>query len=936
MLYESLNHILTRLSSEKPDIPAYIFLNEQGLEQEIVTYYALHSRVKQAAEYLTRYGYAGSRAILVYPQGIEFVVTFLACLKAGVVAIPVPGLDATLKARLLSRVMNIVKDADVSLILTTPATREACAPSLNNFAEKISWVTIPQGFQTDYDKCFFENRSSSVAYLQYTSGSTSLPKGVVISHGTLIKHLETIQDSCAYNPQSISATWMPHFHDYGLVEGLLLPLFNGTLCVFMSPSTFIKRPALWFQTVSRYKATHSHAPSFAHELCIKKIKEAELSGVDLSSWQVAALGAEPIKPYVLLKFFETFSRYGFSDTALSPAYGLAENTLVATVKKPFTKPKTLSVCSQALKNNTVKIMQSSADNGVKDIVSCGLPVKNTSVIVVDPDKKTRRKNNEVGEVWITSEGVASGYWNNAGATIQTFMAKLEEHQSDSRHFLRTGDLGFVHEGELYITGRLKDLIIIDGVNYWPQDIEWAVENCHSSIKQGGGCVAFSIDVFDKERLVLVCEVKSDGVDCSELYRCCAESVFEVCGLILYDFVVVSKGTILKTSSGKLQRGACRDDYRDKKLNFMWSKQTVLEGCSGKKDIGAKINSLNTAQKGIVAWLTNSIMQCSQLITSAPHAADVFSELPLDSLDYLTLSCDIESRYNIQLALSEFVVNRRTIEDLAEQICARLQGQDPENSSLILLQKTGEGSPFFFVHPAGGNVIGYVSLANCFAGERPFYGIQSQGLVKGTSTLRTFEEMAEFYIQEMKRVQPNGPYFIGGMCLGGIIAYEMAQQIQRSGESVAFLGLVDPRSPSLLLKEIENASYQATRKPTPFSSEHLAKVKILKQESEKTESPKPPRDIVPSDPQMKKVWDNNARAREEYKAVEYEGDVSFFWADKTQGTLGFQHNPEVCWSLLVNGNFKVHHLGFNHFQMLEKPFVDKLGLSLLAEIDKADT
>lgn len=933
---KSLISSISRLSLEEPQKVAYIYLAENGEEKEKISYRELYMRVSSAAVQLKRNGYSGSTAILLYPQGIEFIVVFLACLKAGVIAIPVPALDASIKERILTRIKNIVKDADTKLILTTPGIRRTLCSGVSDLRRQVSWFSIADEVQSDgYEDISVEN-STAIAYLQYTSGSTCLPKGVVIEHEILLKHLEAIQRSCAYDSDSITVSWMPHFHDYGLVEGLLLPLFNGTLCVFMAPSTFIKRPSLWFTTISHYKATHSHAPSFAHELCINKLKGTELHDINLSSWRVAALGAEPIKPNVLVDFFSTFSRYGFLETALTPAYGLAENTLVATIKKPFSKPKTLRVNLEALKNNIVELASNETLSVAKEIVSCGVPIKNTSVLIVDPKTAKRCEELFVGEVWLSSEGVARGYWKNADATNETFKASLATQEDDNRNFLRTGDLGFMYQGELYITGRLKDLIIIDGVNYWPQDIEWAVENSHSEVKRGSGCVAFTALINGKERLIVFSEVKSDALDFSELHRRSAESVFEVCGLTFYDFVVVSKGTILKTSSGKLQRNACKELYSSNEFKPIWSKQTNFKQYKLEKNRVSELIEVSSAQKEIAAWLSNSIMHCTQMITVAPHVNDVLAELPLDSLDYLTLASDIEARYSVKLALSEFVINRRTVANLADHIFNRLQGKGAKKRSLVLLQEKGAGSPFFCVHPAGGNIVGYAALAHSFVGKRPFYGIQSQGLVEGTNTLQTFEEMAEFYIGEIKQVQPRGPYFFGGMCLGGIIAYEMAQQIQRSGETVGFLGLIDPRNPSSLLREVESAAFRSIDEPVLFSTDHLDKVRMLKRDSEKTESPKPPRNIIPSDPLMKKVWDKNAKAREIYEPLVFRGDASFFWADKTKGPLGFQHNPEVCWSTLIDGKFDVHRLGMDHFQMLEKPFVERLSLFLINEIEKADS
>lgn len=934
-MQNSLFEYLERSAKIAADKVAYIFLDEQGEEQENISYSALHQKVIVLAEKLQKSNYSGARAILVYPQGIDFIVAFLACLKAGVIAIPIPALDASLKERLVSRISNIIVDAEVELVLTTSNTRNVLYESVSELNKRVSWFTATESIHSNDTNIANVNKTSPIAYLQYTSGSTSKPKGVIIEHDTLIKHLAAIRCSCAYNTQSISVSWMPHFHDYGLVEGLLLPLFNETLCVFMAPSTFIKRPAVWFEIISRYKATHSHAPSFAHELCVNKLKNFDDYDIDLSSWQVAALGAEPIKPEILQNFYEKFSPFGFSKTALTPAYGLAENTLVATIKQPYTVSKTLRLCRSSLGENVVQLVDSKESNAYKDIVSCGKPIKNTSVYIVDPITKKQCEPSCIGEVWLASEGVASGYWNNTSANNDTFKASLAEQGDEERHFLRTGDLGFLHDEELYITGRLKDVIIINGVNYWPQDIEWAVEKSHDSIKKGGGCAAFSVDIKGVEQLVVACEVTCSNVGAIEIYRCGIEAVFALCGLPVYDFVIVPKGVILKTSSGKLQRSACSQSYIDDSLRFIWKKQALGAEYSPTAPSEVKAGVALSESQKVAAWISDRILHFSTMITSIPSPDDVLAELPLDSLDYLSLACDIEAHYKVKLALSEFVVNQRTIAGLAEQILAHNGGDETSKSSLVLLQKNGEKLPFFCVHPAGGNVVGYTALAHAFKGVRPFYGIQSQGLVEGTNPIQSFEEMAEFYIEEIKSVQPNGPYFLGGMCLGGIIAFEMAQQLIRSGEKIGFLGLIDPRNPPSLLREIEKAELDPDYVSALFSNEHLEKIKVIKQESESKPSPSIPQSILPTEPLMKKVWDNNAMARENYIPKVFSEDISFFWADKTEGPLGFYHNPEVCWFVLTTGSVDVHRLGINHFQMLAKPHLNKLASLLLTQMENAE-
>ncbi len=351
---------------------------------------------------------------------------------------------------------------------------------------------------------------------------------------------------------------MPYFHDYGLVEGMMVPLYNSHPCYVMSPFAFIKRPLNWLRNMSQYKGTHSQAPNFAYDLATRRIKPKQIAELDLSSWQAAGNAAEPINPEVMAKFVETFSPCGFKWESFAPSYGLAENTLLATTKPKGTQPVFIAVETAAMEQNKVVVVERK-QQGTRILAGCGKKVCDTNIAIVDPDTMTRCAEDEVGEIWINDPSVAQGYWQRPDVTKATFCAYLQDTKEGP--FLRTGDLGFIHEGELFITGRIKDLIIIRGTNHYPQDIEWSVQGLHPALRSDYGA-AFSIEDQGEERLVVVQEVerRSGELDTETIIADIRQEIAEQHEIQVYGVVLAKPGNILKTASGKIQRRACRDNF----------------------------------------------------------------------------------------------------------------------------------------------------------------------------------------------------------------------------------------------------------------------------------------------------------------------------------------------------------------------------------------
>jgi len=397
-----------------------------------------------------------------------------------------------------------------------------------------------------------------IAYLQYSSGSTSTPKGVVVGQRELMRMMEIISRAYGYDPESRFVCWMPHYHDYGLVQGLLHPIFAGIPCIVMSPASFIQRPYRWLAAMTRYAATHSAGPNFAYDHCLRRIAEAELAGLDLSAWRFAGNGAEPVRAKTLAAFAERFAPCGFRKSSFYPSYGLAEATLLVSGPKPdaAAEPRVLTLRAAALEQDRVEIAEDEA--AVRHIPSCGNPVAGATIRILDPETRRLRASREIGEIWVAHGALGRGYWNRADASQEFFAARTED--SGEGPFLRSGDLGFVEDGQVYIVGRKKDLIIANGGNHHPEEIEWSVEQSHPMIR--AGCVAaFTIDDDEGTVLAVLAELASprnvESGDHAAVIRAIRKAVAMDHGLTIGRLALLAPGAVAKTTSGKIQRAACR-------------------------------------------------------------------------------------------------------------------------------------------------------------------------------------------------------------------------------------------------------------------------------------------------------------------------------------------------------------------------------------------
>ncbi len=575
----TLIELLRDRATKQGDRHAYTFLIDGKKESAPLTYGELDRQARAIGALLQQYQAKGERSLLLYPQGLEVLAAFCGCLYAGLIAIPVPPPESGRLKRTLPRLRSIVKDAQATFALTTAGILELVENVRDEFPEfdRMRWIdtaTVDLSLAEQWQDP--EVDRDALAYLQYTSGSTSTPKGVMLSHYNLMHHCAYLQKDCSYDSDSISVTWMPYFHDYGLVEGMMVPLYNGTPCYLMSPFSFIKRPIQWLQNMSKYRATHSQAPNFAYDLCTRRVQDKQIAELDLSNWQAAGNAAEPINPKVMERFVEIFSSCGFSWQTFAPSYGLAEYTLLVSTTPKGSAPVIALLEATALEKDKIVTAKADKEDGIRTVPSCGRLVCDTKVAIVRPDAMTRCAEDEVGEIWVSDPSVAQGYWQRKEETDRTFCAYTKDTKEGP--FLRTGDLGFLKDGELYITGRIKDLIIIRGANHYPQDLEWSVQHLNPAFRPDCGA-AFSIEAGGEERLVIVQEIErhSENVDPDRLIADIRQEIAEQHEVQVYAVVLAKPGNILKTASGKIQRSACRADFMAGKLDIIvdWSENPQM-------------------------------------------------------------------------------------------------------------------------------------------------------------------------------------------------------------------------------------------------------------------------------------------------------------------------------------------------------------------------
>ena len=557
----SLVEMLRFRARVQPDDRAFVFLRDGEHETDAVSYAELDRRCRTIAAALQPRVPPGARALLVYPPGLDFVSAFFGCLYAQVVAVPVFPPRWRAPDRNLARAVSVAENARPAIVLSTSGTAErwsraaaaGAAPALGRAAckgaagaEAAAWMatdTLDERTAPAWRDP--AAAAHTLAFLQYTSGSTDAPRGVMISHGNLLHNLAYAFHRAGNDRSSVSVSWLPVVHDMGLIDGVLQPVYSGCPAYLMSPAAFLQRPVRWLRAISRYRATRSGAPNFAYDLCVRRIGAAERATLDLRSWRDAYNGAEPIRRDTIERFASTFAGSGFRPAAFRPCYGLAEATLLVTCGR---------VDRAASRASTGE-----AAGGGEPGVSCGRPGFGTSVIVVDPASHRPCPDGAVGEVWVKGPGIAAGYWNRPSQSAGTFAARTA---AGGGPYLRTGDLGVIGDDGVRITGRLKDVLVVRGTKHHPQDIERTAESRHRAVRPG--CVAaFATDHGSAgDVIALVAEVDphrlASSADAQAAISAIRSGVTGAHGIQLSAVTLVAPGGVEKTTSGKVKRFACRD------------------------------------------------------------------------------------------------------------------------------------------------------------------------------------------------------------------------------------------------------------------------------------------------------------------------------------------------------------------------------------------
>ncbi len=682
----TLVELLRKRADDLAEQPAFIFLTDGETEAGVLTYGELDHRARAIAARLQSLCAQGERAILLYPPGLDYIAAFFGCLYAGVVAVPA---YPPQRKRMLGRLRAVLTDSGASLALA-PAKVHAGVERLNRQDSGMAEFGEVQWLETDVPAEGIETiwRTLSVAgetlaFLQYTSGSTGTPKGVMVSHENLLHNQRMIQEAFGHGEHTTVLGWLPLYHDMGLIGNVLQPLYLGRPCVLMSPVHFMQKPFRWLSAISRYRATTSGAPNFAYDLCVRQISVEEREQLDLSSWSVAFNGAEPIHAGTLDRFTDMFGRYGFRREAFYPCYGLAEATLFVSGGEHGAAP-ILTLAEKAVLEKGEVVVASRADSSASRLVGCGRPAVDQQLVIVNPDTFLRCPHGHVGEIWVKGASVAQGYWNREETTAQTFAATLGD--TGEGPFLRTGDLGVIHHDELFIVGRLKDLVIIRGRNHYPHDIEATVQDSHSSLRPGCGAV-FSIPVDDEEQLVVVQEVTGhSSIALDSVAAGVGRAVTEHHEVQVFAVVLIKPGTLPKTSSGKVQRHLCRAKFLAHKLDVVYT-TSHPERVDRGTGVGFEEAKDDILTRVVGVWAQ---------VLGRPHVGphDNFFELGGDSLRGTQVLAKLQDVYGVDLPL-ESLFDAPTPVGLAAQIRSTSQLKPTTSRHLLDPTPPGDITPLSF-------------------------------------------------------------------------------------------------------------------------------------------------------------------------------------------------------------------------------------------------
>lgn len=716
-------NFLDRLSywaAALPEKIAYRFIAGDG-EIKTLTFAELDHRAKAVAAMLVSKGYAGKRALMMYPPGLDFIVAFFGCHYAAVT--PIPAFPPR-RNRNMARIGAISDDAQASVALSVSSVIKSCEKWIKESPglQRIPWLST-ESVAAEFANDWVKPKASldDLGLIQYTSGSTGSPKGVMLSHRNLIANCRMITRAFQTGRKGSICSWLPLYHDMGLVGGILNPMYCGTEDNLMSPVAFLTRPIRWLRAISKYKSIASGGPNFAYAWCTMKINEEDCEGLDLSNWKVAFNGAEPVSAAVMERFTEKFAPYGFSPDAFYPCYGMAETTLIVTGGSDEEAPIVRPFDKYELVEHRVRRIDESHENA-RRLVGCGKVLEEEEVLIVHPENHTPLPDDKIGEIWINSPSCGLGYWQREQETQETFRARLKP--DNGKYYVRSGDLGFMDRGELFVTGRLKDMIIVRGANRYPQDIETTVELCHP-LTRSGGAAAFSVTRWDREHLVIVCEIeRSPAKDQWEsVIKSIRKSVALEHDLPPDAIVLVRAHSVPKTSSGKVQRHACKRNFENGEDIHVIARWCLWEEAqnteSNHEYAPAEIDGETLADSELAPEVVQAVIeQVRTALTDKTQTVEIDTnilELGLDSLARLDVAQslerafggkipehvlqDIETVREVATAIQKYAGTKKTNGEVPESFY-KLEKM-PEFMRLQSLRKRIEDSgirnPFFSVH-----------------------------------------------------------------------------------------------------------------------------------------------------------------------------------------------------------------------------------------------
>ena len=639
----------------------------------VIGFDELDDNARRIAGALRRAGAVGQRALLLYPHGLDYIIAFFACLYAGVVAVPLypPRRDGS-----NARLRSVTDDCAPRFVLSPQAGLDHALDACHGRDTSTLTGVATDAVHDEEPWAAPHLDSASLAFLQYTSGSTGSPKGVMVTHGSLVATLEDMDRAYRHQADSVIVSWLPLFHDLGLFYGALQPVFSGCSAVLLPPVSFLQRPLRWLKAVSDYRGTHSAAPNFAYEACLRRVSAEDKAGLDLSSWQVSLNAAEPVRETTIRRFVETFAPCGLRPHVVSPGYGLAEASLKVSSVDNGRLRRTLRVDARALSEHRVVVVPPE-DLAGQELCGCGQSHIGSRIAIVDPDTHRRRAGNEIGEIWVQGRSVAAGYFQRPAETEVTFNARLAD--SGEGPFLRTSDLGFLADGELYVTGRLSDMIIVRGQNYYPHDLEHTVQQSHSALAPDCGA-AFAVEADGEERLVVVNEISRRALkdaDTDAIFAAIRSAVADEHGLRADAIVLIHPASLPKTSSGKIMRRACRARFLAGELDAVASWRHDRSADDARHVIGATANRPDEAE--IRRWLRTRVAGLAGLPEVAIIPGEPLSYYGINSMALAGLSDRLGEWIGQPLPATVFY-DRPSIEAMARYLAGRSVSARPPNAA----------------------------------------------------------------------------------------------------------------------------------------------------------------------------------------------------------------------------------------------------------------